>query len=97
MAVAQGAPAERGRGIGVPFEGVPGPLDAITDVPGVEVGQVSLDLLVTFSTAGTANDPDQTAPSPITPVASTQIDALFEGTVQATEEAIVNAMIAAAP
>jgi L-aminopeptidase/D-esterase-like protein len=58
-------------------------------------GNGSGDLIVTFSTAGTANDPDQTAPSPITPVASAKIDALFEGTVQATEEAIVNAMIAA--
>src|SRR5437762_12762122 len=36
------APVERARDIGVPFEGTPGPLNAITDVPGVEVGQVSL-------------------------------------------------------
>jgi len=28
--------------VGVPFEGQPGPLNAITDVPGVEVGQVTL-------------------------------------------------------
>ncbi|MGA8038030.1 MAG: P1 family peptidase [Candidatus Acidiferrales bacterium] len=35
------SPAEkvvRARGLGVPFEGTPGPLDAITDVKGVEVG-----------------------------------------------------------
>src|SRR5215813_3332079 len=32
----------RARDLGVPFEGTPGRLDAITDVPGVEVGQVSL-------------------------------------------------------
>src|SRR3984893_2201529 len=40
--VARTAPVERARDIGVPFEGAPGPLNAITDVPGVEVGQVSL-------------------------------------------------------
>jgi L-aminopeptidase/D-esterase-like protein len=37
-----GGPAPRARDLGVPFEGTPGPLDAITDVPGVEVGQVSI-------------------------------------------------------
>jgi len=32
----------RARTAGVPFDGEPGPLNAITDVPGVEVGQVTL-------------------------------------------------------
>ncbi|SFN19811.1 DmpA family aminopeptidase [Dokdonella immobilis] len=32
----------RARDLGVPFEGKPGPLDAITDVAGVTVGQVTL-------------------------------------------------------
>lgn len=32
----------RARALGVPFEGVPGPLNAITDVAGVEVGHVTL-------------------------------------------------------
>ncbi|MCH8960071.1 MAG: P1 family peptidase [Bacteroidetes bacterium] len=32
----------RARDIGVPFEGVPGPLNAITDVQGVEVGHTTL-------------------------------------------------------
>jgi len=36
------APPERARDLGVPFEGVAGPLNAITDVPGVEVGQITL-------------------------------------------------------
>jgi len=36
------AQAVRARDLGVPFEGVPGPLNAITDVPGVEVGHVTL-------------------------------------------------------
>jgi len=34
--------AQRARDLGVPFDGIPGPLDAITDVPGVEVGQTTL-------------------------------------------------------
>ena len=32
----------RARDIGVPFEGTPGPFNAITDVPGVEVGHTTL-------------------------------------------------------
>lgn len=32
----------RARELGIPFSGTPGPLDAITDVAGVEVGQVTL-------------------------------------------------------
>jgi L-aminopeptidase/D-esterase-like protein len=40
IATAQGGP--RAREAGVPFEGDTGPLDAITDVAGVEVGQVTL-------------------------------------------------------
>jgi L-aminopeptidase/D-esterase-like protein len=32
----------RARDLGVPFDGAPGPLNAITDVKGVEVGQVTL-------------------------------------------------------
>jgi D-aminopeptidase len=40
---AQGqAPAERARGLGIPLDGTPGPLDAITDVPGVAVGHTTL-------------------------------------------------------
>jgi D-aminopeptidase len=36
LASAQSAP--RARDLGIPFDGTPGPLNAITDVPGVEVG-----------------------------------------------------------
>ncbi|MBJ6765835.1 P1 family peptidase [Myxococcaceae bacterium JPH2] len=39
---AQGAPRPRARDLGIPFGGQSGPLDAITDVPGVEVGHVTL-------------------------------------------------------
>ena len=35
-------PWPRARDLGVPFDGTPGPLNAITDVNGVEVGQVTL-------------------------------------------------------
>jgi D-aminopeptidase len=36
------APDTRARDLGIPFEGQPGPLNAITDVAGIEVGQVTL-------------------------------------------------------
>ena len=39
---ALGQTAPRARDIGVPFDGNPGPLNAITDVSGVEVGHVTL-------------------------------------------------------
>ena len=32
----------RARDLGIPFDGTPGPLNAITDVPGVEVGMVTI-------------------------------------------------------
>ncbi len=41
-APAAAAQGMRARDLGVPFDGVPGPLNAITDVPGVEVGHVTL-------------------------------------------------------
>lgn len=40
FAAAQGKP--RARDLGVPFEGTPGPLNAITDVKGVEVGHTTI-------------------------------------------------------
>ncbi|HEX7374164.1 MAG TPA: P1 family peptidase [Steroidobacteraceae bacterium] len=44
LAIALGASAaERARDLGVPFDGTPGPLNAITDVTGVTVGQVTLN------------------------------------------------------
>lgn len=42
QAVAAPASAQRARDLGVPFEGRPGALNAITDVAGVEVGHVTL-------------------------------------------------------
>jgi D-aminopeptidase len=40
LASAQNKP--RARDLGVPFDGTPGPLNAITDVRGVEVGMTTL-------------------------------------------------------
>ena len=39
---ADAAPRLRARDLGVPFDGTPGPLNAITDVAGVEVGHTTL-------------------------------------------------------
>ena len=35
-------PKPRARDLGIPFEGTPGPLNAITDIKGVEVGHTTL-------------------------------------------------------
>jgi L-aminopeptidase/D-esterase-like protein len=53
-AVAQDAPP-RARDLGVPYDGDPGPLNAITDVEGVEVGFTTL-------IEGEPRDPDGTGP-----------------------------------
>jgi L-aminopeptidase/D-esterase-like protein len=59
-------------------------------------GNSSGDLIVSFSTQPAEVDhEDQDAPSPVTPIGNAHIDPLFEATVQATEEAIVNALLAA--
>jgi D-aminopeptidase len=59
-------------------------------------GTSSGDIIMAFSTApDDVNGPDQKAPSPITPIADKEVNAVFEATVQATEEAIVNALVAA--
>jgi D-aminopeptidase len=42
VTAAAAADGPRARDLGVPFEGTPGPLNAITDVAGVTVGQVTL-------------------------------------------------------
>jgi L-aminopeptidase/D-esterase-like protein len=41
-AVGSAQTTPRARDLGVPFDGTPGPLNAITDVPGVEVGHTTL-------------------------------------------------------
>src|SRR5262249_25053637 len=42
MSLASAQTKPRARSLGVPLEGTPGPLNAITDVPGVEVGHKTL-------------------------------------------------------
>ena len=42
LALPAQAGAPRARDLGIPFDGIPGPLNAITDVAGVSVGQVTL-------------------------------------------------------
>jgi L-aminopeptidase/D-esterase-like protein len=59
-------------------------------------GNQSGDLMMSFTTASTAaNDPDQTHPSAVTPLASDNLDPLFKAVVEATEESVVNALVAA--
>ena len=41
-AISADAQRPRARDLGVPFDGTPGPLNAITDVAGVQVGHVTL-------------------------------------------------------
>src|SRR5277367_1354801 len=57
-AFAQTSP--RARELGVPFDGTPGPLDAITDVKGIEVGDTTLisgDVTVIFPRGKANSDP----------------------------------------
>ena len=42
LALSAAADPPRARDLGVPFDGTPGPLNAITDVAGVEVGHTTL-------------------------------------------------------
>lgn len=59
-------------------------------------GNQSGDLILSFSTAAMeVNAAEQGKPSPISPLANLDIDPLFEAATQATEEAIVNALVAA--
>lgn len=58
-------------------------------------GNGSGDLVVSFSTAVAANDPDRGHPVPIDPVPNPDLDPLFKAVVEATEEAVVNALVAA--
>lgn len=65
----------RARGLGVPFEGTPGALDAITDVTGVEVGQKTL-----ISGEGklvVGQGPVRTGVTAIFPRGNTSIDPVF--------------------
>ena len=63
---------------------------------GSYAGNASGDLILSFSTAvAEVNHEDQHKPSGISPLANARIDPVFEAVAQATEEAIVNALVAA--
>jgi L-aminopeptidase/D-esterase-like protein len=98
--------------MGIPLDGAAGPLDAITDVPGVAVGHTTLiaalgigrmggiagagsgDLFLAFSTAKTGIS-DSPGVASVRMLDDERIDPVYEATVQATEEAIINALLAA--
>jgi L-aminopeptidase/D-esterase-like protein len=68
---------ERARDVGIPLDGRPGPLDAITDVAGVEVGQVTL-----MSGSGkrvVGQGPVRTGVTAILPRGRTSGDPVFAG------------------
>lgn len=59
-------------------------------------GTSSGDIILAFATEPDAvNGPDQKTPSPIVPLPDFEVNSVFEATVQATEEAIINALVAA--
>ena len=116
--------ASSGPALGIPFGGRPGRWNAITDVPGVEVGYVTLiegsavrtgvtaihpglartgasgshfsgDLFLAFFTANPgAFRPGEAAMSSLDFIPWERLDPYYEAVVQATEEAVVNALVA---
>jgi D-aminopeptidase len=80
IASAQGAKFERevrARDLGVPFEGTPGPLDAITDVNGVEVGYRTLISGEGKLVVGTG--PVRTGVTAVFPRGKKSVDPVFAG------------------
>ena len=67
----------RARDLGVPFDGVPGPLNAITDVKGVEVGHATLISGDAASPAGAG--PVRTGVTAILPRGQDSNDPVFAG------------------
>ena len=81
MAFSSACPAQqsrpRARDLGVPLEGTPGPLDAITDVSGVEVGYKTL-----ISGSGklvVGQGPVRTGVTAVFPRGKNSIDPVFAG------------------
>jgi L-aminopeptidase/D-esterase-like protein len=99
--IAAGASAAepRARDLGVPFEGKPGPLNAITDVRGGPVAEGNVGggtgmTFIAFSTANASAAEPKGLPA-LTMLPNERITPFFAATVQATEEAIINALVAA--
>src|SRR5438046_9783847 len=68
---------ERGRDVGVPFEGIPGPLDAVTDVAGVEVGHRTL--VVGSGKLVVGKGPVRTGVTAVFPRGKASTDPVFAG------------------
>lgn len=68
---------QRARALGVPFEGTPGPLDAITDVPNVAVGNTTLISGETGSTSG--EKPVRTGVTVVLPRGKQETDPVYAG------------------
>ena len=68
---------ERGRDLGVPFEGIPGPLDAVTDVAGVEVGHRTL--VVGSGKLVVGKGPVRTGVTAVFPRGKASTDPVFAG------------------
>jgi D-aminopeptidase len=75
MGIAQSNP--RARDLGVPFDGTPGPLNAITDVKGVEVGQTTL--IMGSGPLKVGVGPVRTGVTAIFPRGKNSLDAVFGG------------------
>ena len=76
-ATAQSEPRARARDLGVPFDGTPGPFNAITDVKGVEVGHTTL-----ISGSGPLRvgvGPVRTGVTAVLPRGKNSLDAVFAG------------------
>jgi len=71
------APKPRARDLGVPFEGTPGRLNAITDVTGVEVGFTTL--IRGAGTLKVGEGPVRTGVTAILPRGKTDSDAVYAG------------------
>ena len=54
MSLTSASGHKRARALGIPFQGTPGKNNAITDVPGVEVGYVTIDSPENVKTGVTA-------------------------------------------
>src|SRR6266545_5973332 len=77
QAQARPGPRPRARDLGVPFDGTPGPLNAITDVAGVEVGMTTLISGEGALKVGTG--PVRTGVTAILPRGRTSTDQVFAG------------------
>jgi L-aminopeptidase/D-esterase-like protein len=91
-------PRPRGRALGIPFSGKTGPHNAITDVAGVAVGHTTIirgEGKVERGKGPVRTGVTAILPRPAGVLPSDRIDPLFRTTIDATEEAVVNAMLAA--